>query len=48
MRLKVIIGLIMSFILFIAFLLIRQSPIDMKNTEDLKKLNRVSDLFMVH
>ena len=48
MRLKIIIVAFIALASIIAGLLVHQSTVDLDNTEDLKKLNSVSELFMIH
>ena len=48
MRIKIIIAFLISLIFIIAALIVHQSSIDLDKTEDLKELNSISDLFMVH
>ena len=48
MRTDMIIGIIFAAIGIIAALLKHQSSVDLDETEDLKELHSVNDLFMVH
>lgn len=48
MRLKIIIAVLIGLAAIVAGLLVHQSTVDLDDTEDLKKLNSVTELFMVH
>ena len=48
MILKKVYAIFIKFTLFIAGFLTHHTTVDMDNEKDLKKLNRITDLFMMH
>lgn len=48
MRLKVMIAALIGLAFIVAGFLVHQSTVDLDNTKDLKKLNSITDLFMIH